>query len=348
MDAVTDSALMRALARRPSAQIPVWLMRQAGRYLPEYRRIRESVGDFMQLCRTPEHAVELSMQPVRRYGFDAAIVFSDILTVPAAMGMELSFVTGRGPVFAEPLGQDVPLRKLRPVQVEQDLGYVLDAVRGLRSELPSGVPLIGFSGSPWTLAVYMLQGHGDGQFNEARKTLYQQPQRLRQLLDLLVDAVTSYLRWQRRAGADVLMIFDTWGSLLGAEFYQEYSLNPMRRIVDSLQGQCPVIVFGRGNGPWLEQIAASGCAGIGVDWTVDLASACELVGGDVALQGNMDPAVLLTDAPTIRREVRRTLEAAADADGYIFNIGHGITPEVPPDNVSVLVDAVREFSAGRI
>ncbi|MGV0005230.1 MAG: uroporphyrinogen decarboxylase [Candidatus Porifericomitaceae bacterium WSBS_2022_MAG_OTU9] len=347
MDAAKDSLLLRALSLQQSEQTPIWLMRQAGRYLPEYRRIRESVKDFMELCKNTEYAVELSLQPIRRYGFDAAIVFSDILTVPEAMGMELSFVPGRGPVFATPLGQDVPLDSLRPVQPQEELHYVLDAVRGLRSELAPNIPLIGFSGSPWTLAVYMFQGHGDGQFASVRAMLHQQPQRVQQLLDLLVDTVAAYLKAQYEAGADALMIFDTWGGLLGAEHYRKYSLEPIKRIIALLPQQCPVIVFGRNNGPWLEEIAASGCSGIGVDWTVDIKAACERVGGKVAVQGNMDPAVLLTDANTIKRETKRILDAVAATPGYIFNIGHGITPQVPPDNVSVLVDAVREYGMSK-
>ena len=342
----TDSILLKALALQRTERVPVWLMRQAGRYLPEYRKIREQVGDFLKLCKTPEHAVELSMQPIRRYDLDAAIIFSDILVVPEAMGMELSFVTGKGPVFTNPLGQEMPLQKLKTIEPEQDLRYVMDAIRGLRTELPAKTPVIGFSGSPWTLAVYMLQGHGDGQFTEARKILHQQPGKLQQLIELLVNAIAEYLTAQHNAGADVLMIFDTWGCLLGTDTWQQYSMNPIKKIIEKLPGDCPVIVFGKGTGTStkLEQLATSGCAAIGIDWTVDMATACDKAGNRVALQGNMDPAVLLTDHATIKREVKRTLRQAETASGHIFNTGHGIMPQVPPGNVAVLVDAVREYS----
>jgi len=345
---IQNDRLLRALALQPVDRPPVWLMRQAGRYLPEYRRLRERAGSFMALCSDPELACEVTMQPLRRYGLDAAILFSDILTIPDAMGLGLEFVAGEGPVFKRPLREASEIERLGVPDPEQDLGYVIDAVRTIRAELGSRLPLIGFAGSPWTLACYMLQGAGSREFARARAWIYRAPEALERLLETLAEAVAEYLHAQAAAGADALMVFDTWGGLLSAEQYRRLSLGSMRRVLERLaagrhSAEHPVILFSKGCGDQLEAIAASGCAGVGVDWRLPLDIARERVQGRLALQGNLDPVALSAPAASIRRETRRVLDEYGPHPGHIFNLGHGITPDIDPESVAAMVATVQAY-----
>ena len=346
-DQSETSRLLLALNRQPVDSTPVWLMRQAGRYLPEYRRLREQIGNFLTLCKTPDHACELTLQPLRRFDLDAAILFSDILIIPEAMGMELAFVPGQGPVFANPLRSEKDIAALRQPDMEEDMGFVTQTIRQVCDHLHGRVPLIGFAGSPWTVAAYMISGSG-GLFLPARALIHENPTCVLGLLDRLADVTTLYLKAQHAAGAQVLMIFDTWGGLLNDDNYKKFSLPYMRRIIQGLDNCCPVILYGRGSSRWLEDLADTGCSAIGLDWTVDLAHARSCVGDRVALQGNLDPAILLTSPDVIRRHVHKILSHYDGAPGHIFNLGHGVYPEVPPANVDALVQAVRSFGAERI
>ena len=344
---LNDSLLLRALRREPVERPPVWLMRQAGRYLPEYRQTRAKAGDFLSLCKTKEWACEVTLQPLRRYNLDAAILFSDILTIPDAMGLGLSFVEGEGPCFAHPLRDTASIEALRVPVAEDELNYVMDAVRLIRQSLPANMPLIGFAGSPWTLACYMIEGGSSREFKRALCLMYESPALMQRLLMLLTEAVTDYLLSQIKAGVSALMIFDTWGGLLSTHHYQQFSLAYMTTIVQRVQSQypdVPIIFFTKGGGQWLSPMADSGCQAIGLDWTCDLGRARQQVGHRVALQGNLDPTVLLTSPTCIRREVYRVLTEFGSGSGLIFNLGHGITPEVPVDNVQAMIDAVHEFS----
>ena len=328
---------------------PVWIMRQAGRYLPEYRATRKRAGDFMTLCKTPELACEVTLQPLQRFDLDAAILFSDILTIPDAMGLGLRVVENMGPQFARPLRSGGDIRKLRVPNVESDLRYVMDAVRLIKRELHGKVPLIGFAGSPWTIATYMIEGGSSKNFSLAKRMLYGQPSLMHRLLDVLSRSVIDYLNGQIAAGVDTVMIFDSWGGILSQAAYQEFSLDYMQRIVRGIkienQGNAtPVILFTKGGGLWIEDIAESGCDAIGVDWTVDIGAARSRAGGKVALQGNLDTAVLYSSPAAIRRQVAEVLAAYGEADGHVFNLGHGIHPDIDPDKVALLVDAVHELS----
>jgi uroporphyrinogen decarboxylase len=344
-----NDRFLRALLRQEVDRTPVWMMRQAGRYLPEYRATRQQAGSFMDLCRNPELACEVTLQPLRRYPMDAAILFSDILTVPDALGLGLYFEEGEGPRFRKTVRSEADLAALRPIQAADDLGYVMDAVRTIRRELGGSVPLIGFSGSPWTLATYMVEGGASKDFRRVKAMAYDQPELMHQLLALLADAVADYLIEQVRAGAQALQIFDTWGGSLSAAAYKEYSLKYMQRVIARLpteaEGrQLPVILFTKGGGQWLPAIADSGCQGVGIDWTTDIASARALVGDRVALQGNMDPSLLYASPARIREEVAAILAGYGHGPGHVFNLGHGVTPEVDPDHVTAFVDAVQELS----
>jgi uroporphyrinogen decarboxylase len=321
-------------------------MRQAGRYLPEYRETRAKAGDFLSLCKNPELACEVTLQPLRRFSLDAAILFSDILTIPDAMSLGLYFAEGEGPCFQKPLQTIKEIENIDLPDIES-LSYVMDAVRLIRKNLPQELPLIGFSGSPWTLACYMVQGKSIPGFPLLMKLIDLEPQTAQLLLKKLSEAVSAYLIEQASAGANALMIFDTWGGLLNSETYELFSLQYMREIikkVKTIHPTTPIILFTKGGGAWLTQMANSGCEALGLDWTCDLGMARTRVGSKVALQGNFEPELLLTDAATIRKEVKRILEAYGSGSGHIFNLGHGITPGVSPDMVSVLVEAVREFS----
>ena len=349
MSVLENDRFLRALLREPVDVTPVWMMRQAGRYLPEYRRTREQAGSFMDLCRTPDLACEVTLQPLRRFALDAAILFSDILTIPDAMGLGLGFTAGEGPRFERPVRTARDIERLGVPDPETDLGYVMDAVRLIRCELGGQVPLIGFSGSPWTLATYMVEGGGSKEFAHAKGMLFDAPELMHRLLDCLAEAVRAYLDAQIAAGAQAVMIFDTWGGVLTPRDYREFSLRYMSRIVEGLRREnegrrVPVILFTKGGGGWLEAIAGSGCDAIGVDWTLDLADARARVGDRVALQGNMDPCVLYANDGRIRDEVASVLASFGPGEGHVFNLGHGIHQHIDPDRVSTFIDAVHELS----
>jgi len=344
-----NDRFLRALLRQPVDRTPVWMMRQAGRYLPEYRASRGQAGDFMSLCKNTELACEVTLQPLRRYPLDAAILFSDILTIPDAMGLGLYFETGEGPKFHKPVRTESAIEALEVVDTARDLNYVTDAVTMIRRELNGQVPLIGFSGSPWTLATYMVEGGSSRDFARAKTMLYTQPELMHQLLAKLAASVTNYLNAQIAAGAQAVQIFDTWGGALSHVAYREFSLRYMNDIVAGLNRhadgrEVPVILFTKGGGQWLPATADSGCSALGVDWTVDLASARGLVGDRVALQGNMDPALLRADDATIVSEVRRILDSYGSGSGHIFNLGHGITPDIDPARVATFTNEVVNYS----
>ena len=349
MTTLKNDTFLRALAREPVDYTPVWMMRQAGRYLPEYRDVRSKAGDFMSLCMNPELACEVTLQPLRRYELDAAILFSDILTIPDAMGLGLYFAEGEGPKFRKPLASEADVEALDVVNTASDLGYVTDAVKTIRRELNGSVPLIGFSGSPWTLATYMIEGGSSRDFRKAKYWLYDKPELMHQLLEKLALSVTDYLNAQIAAGAQAVQIFDTWGGALGHRAYREFSLAYMAKIVAGLTREAegrpvPVILFTKNGGQWLEAIADSGCSAAGVDWTTSLTDARRRVGDRIALQGNMDPALLRASSATIRHEVATILDEFGAGSGHVFNLGHGITPDIEPDKVKVFIDSVHEFS----
>lgn len=344
-----NDCFLRACLRQPTDYTPVWLMRQAGRYLPEYKATRVQAGNsFMALATNVQYATEVTLQPLERYALDAAILFSDILTVPDAMGLGLSFAEGEGPRFERTLRDDAAVASLDVPDMEK-LRYVFDAVSSIKRALAGRVPLIGFAGSPFTLACYMIEGRGSEDYATVRTMAAARPDLLARIVDVNARAVAVYLREQIAAGADAVMIFDTWGGMLTAAAYRRYSLASMRAVLDALAADpatrdVPSIVFTKGGGGWLDEIAACGAAGVGLDWTVDLAQARARVGARVALQGNLDPLVLLTDPETVAREAIAVVEAAGPAPGHIFNLGHGIVPRTPPDNVAALVEAVHRAS----
>ena len=345
-----NDRLIKALRRQPVDRTPVWIMRQAGRYLPEYRATREQAGDFLTLCKTPELACEVTLQPLRRFPLDAAIIFSDILTIPDAMGLGLSVEEGRGPVFEHPVRDRAAIDRLHVPDPESETGYVMDAIRLVRRELAGAVPLIGFAGSPWTLATYMVEGSGSREFSRIKTLMYDQPEALHRLLGTLAGSVAAYLKAQRAAGAQALMLFDTWGGVLSPGDYRTFSLHYMKEIVEGLAGgareaSVPVILFTKGGGGRLEEIAASGCDAVGLDWMVDIGGARARIGDKVALQGNLDPNVLYASPQRIRDEVAAILASYGRGTGHVFNLGHGIHPGVDPGHVAVMVDAVHELSA---
>ncbi|EAS46896.1 uroporphyrinogen decarboxylase [gamma proteobacterium HTCC2207] len=350
MSELKNDRFLKALMRRPVDRTPVWMMRQAGRYLPEYRAVRAQAGDFMSLCKNTELACEVTLQPLERYEMDAAILFSDILTIPDAMGLGLYFETGEGPKFRKPVRTEADIDALEVIDTASDLAYVTDAVTMIRRELNGRVPLIGFSGSPWTLATYMVEGQSSRDFARAKTMLYTQPELMHQLLEKLSLSVIDYLNAQIRAGAQVVQIFDTWGGALSHAAYAEFSLAYMQKIVDGLISHhdgrdVPVILFTKGGGLWLEKMADTGCHALGLDWSTDIAAAKGRVGDRVALQGNMDPAVLRADPAVIESQVESILKGFGAGSGHIFNLGHGITPDINPDHVKVFIDAVHKFSA---
>jgi len=346
-----NDRLIKALFREPVDRTPVWIMRQAGRYLPEYRATREQAGDFLTLCQTPELACEVTLQPLRRFPLDAAIIFSDILTIPDAMGLGLSIEEGQGPVFERPVRDRAAIDALRIPDPEAELGYVMEAIRLVRRELDGGVPLIGFSGSPWTLATYMIEGRSSREFSLIKGLVYDEPQAAHRLLGTLAQSVAEYLNAQIAAGAQVVMLFDTWGGVLTPRDYKAFSLHYMKQIIDRLNRYSedpavPVILFTKGGGGWLEDIAASGCDAVGLDWTIDIGEARSRVGHQVALQGNLDPNMLYASPQRIRDEVASILDAFGHGAGHVFNLGHGVHPGIDPDRVAVMVDAVHELSRG--
>ncbi|NUS37425.1 MAG: uroporphyrinogen decarboxylase [Lysobacter sp.] len=358
MSDVTDpknDRFLRALRREPVDRTPVWLMRQAGRYLPEYRATRAQAGSFLAMAKAPELACEVTLQPLRRFPLDAAILFSDILTVPDAMGLGLYFVEGEGPKFERPVRSAADVARLAVPDMETDLRYVMDAVRVIRRELDGAVPLIGFSGSPWTLACYMVEGGGSDNFAKIKAMALNEPQALHRLLSVNTDAVIAYLSAQRAAGAQALQVFDTWGGVLSPAMYREFSLPYLARIARELArgegaARTPLILFGKGNAPYLEELAASGAEGIGVDWLVELSEAARRAQGKVALQGNLDPAALYGSPDAVRAQVRAALDSYAagnggSREGHVFNLGHGLSPDMQPEHVAALVDEVHAYSA---
>ncbi|WP_370153075.1 MULTISPECIES: uroporphyrinogen decarboxylase [Pseudomonadota] len=342
-----NDRFLRALRRQPVDRTPLWMMRQAGRYLPEYKATRARAGDFMSLCRNPELCCEVTLQPLDRFGLDAAILFSDILTVPDAMGLGLRFVEGEGPVFDRPVRDAHAIEALGVPDPETELRYVMDAVRTIRSALGSRLPLIGFAGSPWTLATYMIEGAGGSDFQTIKRMAYDAPEALDSLLAKLAASVSLYLEAQQRAGADALMIFDTWGGVLSPADYVQFSLEPMARIVEHLKRvapETPVILFTKNGGQHLEAMAETGCDALGLDWTTDLGSARSRVGTRVALQGNLDPTWLLAQPARIEAAVARVLDSYGKGPGHVFNLGHGILQQTPPEHAAAMIEAVRNLS----
>jgi uroporphyrinogen decarboxylase len=340
---LANDTLLRALRREPVAHTPVWLMRQAGRYLPEYNAVRAKAGSFMALATTPSLATEVTLQPLDRFALDAAILFSDILTVPDAMGLGLTFAEGEGPRFARPLRDEVAIDALAVPDMAK-LRYVFDTVGEIKRALDGRVPLIGFAGSPFTLACYMIEGGGSADFTTVRRMAHARPDLMDRIVDVNARAVRAYVREQVAAGADVVMLFDTWGGMLTAAAFERWSLASMRHVLDTVPRGVPTILFSRGAGDRLQRLAATGAACIGLDWSMDLDAARRAVGDRVALQGNLDPAALLTDAASVERAVRAVLAAAGGAPGHVFNLGHGILPSTPPDHVAVLVDTVHRLT----
>lgn len=340
---------IKACLQQPVDRTPIWMMRQAGRYLPEYRQLRAEAGSFMDLCTNPELACEVTLQPLRRYPLDAAILFSDILTIPDAMGLGLYFTPGEGPAFRKPVRSETDVKALPIPDPNQELKYVTDAVSTIRRELKGEVPLIGFSGSPWTLATYMVEGGTTKNFSEVKGLMYKEPAVMHQLLDKLADSIIVYLNAQVESGAQALMVFDTWGGVLSPRDYQEFSLRYMQKIVDGLKRehegqQIPVTLFTKGGGAWLDIMAATGCDCLGVDWTTDLADARAKVAGKVALQGNMDPSILYASDERIREEVATILASYGKGSGHVFNLGHGIHQTVEPEKAGVFIQSVHELS----
>jgi len=349
MNKLKNDTFLRALLRQPTEHTPIWLMRQAGRYLPEYCETRRRAGSFMDLCRNPRLACEVTLQPLARYDLDAAILFSDILTVPDAMGLGLYFAEGEGPKFERPLREEWEIRNLAAPDPGVELRYVIDAVAEIRRALDNSVPLIGFSGSPFTLACYMIEGGASEDFRTIKAMLYDRPDLLHHVLEVNAEAVTAYLNAQIECGAQAVMIFDTWGGALSNRAYREFSLAYMQRILAGLKREhdgasIPSIVFTKGGGQWLEDIAAIGCDAVGLDWTTDIGAARRRVGDKVALQGNLDPVALFAQPDKIAQEARAILDAFGPGSGHVFNLGHGISQFTPPEHVAALVNAVHEHS----
>ena len=353
MNELKNDLYLRTLRGEKVERTPIWVMRQARRYLPEYRATRQRAGDFLTLCKSPDMACEVTMQPIDRFGLDAAILFSDILTIPDAMGLELVLEEGVGPVFNKPIRSAEQIAALAVPDMEQDLGYVMDAVRVIRKELDGRVPLIGFTGSPWTLASYMVEGSGSKEFRRIKGLMYESPKAAHQLLQVVTDSVIDYLKAQVAAGAQSLMVFDTWGGMLSTANYQTFSLQYMAQIVAAMKAdeackEVPIVLFTKGGGQWLEMMADTGCDGLGLDWTVDIAQAKARVGDRVVLQGNMDPVVMNTGVAEVEAHAMHVLEGYGqhqESDrGHIFNLGHGIQPFAKPENMTALVTTVQTKS----
>jgi uroporphyrinogen decarboxylase len=349
MAALKNDTFIRALLRQPTDYTPVWIMRQAGRYLPEYNATRKRAGSFLGLAKNPDFATEVTLQPLERFPLDAAILFSDILTVPDAMGLGLYFAEGEGPKFERPVRDEAAVRALQVPEPRETLGYVLDAVKQIRGALDGKVPLIGFSGSPYTLACYMVEGGGSADFRTIKTMLYARPDLLHHILDINARAVIAYLNAQIEAGAQAVMVFDTWGGALSDAAYREFSLEYLRRVIAGLHrswdGQTiPSIVFTKGGGLWLEDIAAIGCNAVGLDWNIDIGTARRRIGDQVALQGNLDPNVLFSPPATIAAQVGHVLRQFGNGPGHVFNLGHGVSQFTPPEHVGALVEAVHNLS----
>lgn len=351
MSHLQNDTFLRALLRQPTDYTPIWLMRQAGRYLSEYRETRSRAGSFLNLCKNPALACEVTLQPLARFDLDAAILFSDILTVPDAMGLGLYFAEGEGPRFERPLRGEWEINNLSAPDPHAELRYVTDAVAEIRRALNGSVPLIGFSGSPWTLACYMVEGGSSKEYLQIKTMAYARPDLLHKILDVTARAVIAYLNAQIEAGAQAVMIFDSWGGVLSEAAYKTFSLDYLQKIVSGLHRErdgrtVPSIVFTKGGGLWIESIAAIGCDAVGLDWTMDIGRARALVGNRVALQGNLDPAILFAPPEAVAEQARAVLDSFGPGDGHVFNLGHGISQFTPPENVSALVDTVHEYSRG--
>lgn len=352
MTELKNDIYLRSLLRQPVDRTPVWMMRQAGRYLPEYKATRAQAGDFIKLMSTPDLACEVTLQPLRRFPLDAAILFSDILTIPDAMGLGLHFVAGEGPKFRNPITSAADVAKLGKIDPLAELPYVTDAVSLIRKELNGSVPLIGFSGSPWTLATYMVEGGGTKDFAKIKGMMFSDPQTLHKLLAVVADSVIDYLNAQVAAGAQALMIFDTWGGVLSGACYREFSLQYMARIIDGLTREAdgrkvPITLFTKNGGRWAVDIADTGCDAIGVDWTMEMNDVRQMIGDRVALQGNLDPSVLYAKPETIESEVRMVLDDFGehnDHSGHVFNLGHGIHQHVDPEHAGAMIKAVHKYS----
>jgi uroporphyrinogen decarboxylase len=344
-----NDTMLRAFMREKTDYTPVWLMRQAGRYLPEYNATRKRAGSFLGLCKSPDYATEVTLQPLERFPLDAAILFSDILTVPDAMGLGLYFAEGEGPKFERTVRDEAAVARLAVPDMEATLGYVTGAVKQIRRALDGRVPLIGFSGSPWTLACYMVEGGGSDDHRTVKAMAYQRPDLMHRILEVNAQAVTAYLNAQIDAGAQAVMLFDTWGGALSAAAYKTFSLAYMARVVAGLKRESegrrvPLVMFTKGGGLWLEDMAATGCDALGLDWTIELSEARRRVGDKVALQGNIDPTVLFAGPETVRAEVGKVLASYGHGHGHVFNLGHGISQFTPPEHAAALVAAVHELS----
>ncbi|MEI8235576.1 MAG: uroporphyrinogen decarboxylase [Methylococcaceae bacterium] len=349
MTTLKNDTFLRALLKQPVEYTPIWMMRQAGRYLPEYRKVRGEAGSFMAVCTNPELACEVTMQPLRRFDFDAAILFSDILTIPDAMGLGLHFTEGEGPKFERPLRTAADIEKLAVIDPEIELRYVTDAVRLIRKNLDGSVPLIGFSGSPWTLATYMVEGASSKNFAKVKALMYNDPALMHKLLDILAQSVAAYLNAQIAAGAQAVMLFDTWGGMLSSEDYNEFSLRYAKQVRDLLtlenEGRrVPNILFTKGGGLWLEEMATTGYDALGLDWQTDIQHARTRVGDKVALQGNLDPLALYANPDVITEKVKTILHKYGNGSGHVFNLGHGILPDINPEHVKAMVDSVHKYS----
>jgi len=344
-----NDVFLRALLRQPTPYTPIWIMRQAGRYLPEYNKIRSQAGSFLSLCKNPDLATEVTLQPLARFNLDAAILFSDILTIPDAMGLGLYFADGEGPKFERPLREEKQIQLLSAIEPEDQLKYVTDAVRSIKSALADRLPLIGFSGSPFTLACYMIEGKGGTDFHRVKKMAYERPDLFNKILQVTSASVIAYLNAQISAGADAVMIFDTWGGSLTSKAFKQFSQNNLTQICSSLTREVdgtviPRVVFTKGGGQWLESLAETGADALGLDWSTDIATARSRVGDRVGLQGNMDPAILLTNPDVIQKEVGEILMGFGEGSGHVFNLGHGVSQFTPPENVLALVEAVHDQS----
>ena len=348
MHSIKNRRILDVLAGVPVDKTPVWIMRQAGRYLPEYKKTRAEAGSFLDLCKNPELASEVTVQPIRRFDLDAAIIFSDILTIPDAMGLELKFEDNRGPYFDNPLDTIKEVSNLTDENINK-LEYVADAITHTKEKLNNEIPLIGFSGSPWTLSTYMIEGSATKEFRKIRSIVFNDPAMLELLTKKLVKSISEYLIMQAKAGANILMIFDSWGGLLNANNYVHFSLNPMKEIIDNLKKNkitknIPIILFTKGDGNWLDEISNSGCNAVGLDWTIDISAARKIVGEDICLQGNLDPCALHGTEQSIKDAASKIIDSYGFGHKHIFNLGHGIDQFVNPDNLDILIKHVKEYS----
>ena len=348
MDSIKNRRILDVLAGNPVDKTPVWIMRQAGRYLPEYKKTRAEAGSFLDLCKTPKLASEVTVQPIRRFDLDAAIIFSDILTIPDAMGLELKFEDNRGPYFDTPLNNIDDVSSLTDENISS-LEYVADAIIHTKEKLNNEVPLIGFSGSPWTLSTYMIEGAATKEFRKVRSIVFNDANMLNILTKKLVKSISEYLIMQAKAGANILMIFDSWGGLLNSNNYIDFSLNPMKEIIsnlrkDKITKNIPIVLFTKGGGNWLNEISKSGCNAIGLDWTVDISSARKIVGENICLQGNLDPCALHGSKESIQNAASKIIDSYGFGHKHIFNLGHGIDQFVNPDNLDILIKYVKEYS----